>query len=309
MKVVFMGTPDFAVPCLEKLFEANYEIPLVITQPDKPKGRGKSIAFPPVKEKAIELDLKVCQPQNVNSPEMVSILQDINPDVIAVVAFGQILKEDVLNLPRYGCINVHASLLPQYRGAAPINWVIINGENKTGITTMKMDRGLDTGDMLVKKEIPIEDKDNAGDLHDKLMALGAEVLLDTLKAIKNDEITPTPQNNSLSSYAPIMSKELGRINWNLTAEEIKNLVRGTFPWPGAYFIYGDYHVKVLEVEACEAFKEGKPGEVVKVDNKGIYINTKSGCLVIKKLQFPGKKKMYIEDFLRGNNFDIGIVLD
>lgn len=308
MKVVFMGTPDFAVPTLKRIHESKYNIPLVITQPDRPKGRGKKLASPPVKVEAEKLGIKVLQPENVNTKETIELLESISPDVIVVVAYGQILKEEILNLPKYGCINVHASLLPYYRGAAPINWAIINGEKKTGITTMYMDKGLDTGDMLLKKEILIGENETAGQLHDRLKEIGAELLVETLHYIEKGQIERTPQDNSIATYAPILNKSIGKINWEKTAVEIHNLVRGLNPWPCAYFEYNSMKVKVFVTEVCKETKEGNIGQVVKVNNEGIYVSTAKDCLVIKELQFPNKKRMKVSEYLKGNEFPTGIIL-
>lgn len=303
-----MGTPDFSVPTLEKLHEAGHEISLVITQTDKPKGRGKKLTPQPVKVKAQELGLEVYQPKSVNCEESIEKLKEISPEVIVVVAYGQLLKKEILNLPKHGCINVHASLLPKYRGAAPINWVIINGENKTGITTMLMEKGLDTGDMLLKEEISIMEKETAGELHDRLMVLGAQVMVDTLDGLENETIVRIPQDHSKSSYAPLMDKNLGKIDWNKNSEDIFNLVRGTNPWPSAFISYMDKKVKISDVEVVERFKEGQPGQVVKVSDDGIFVNTKDKCLVIKKIQFPGKKMMTVSNFIKGNEFKTGEIL-
>ncbi|WP_120166171.1 methionyl-tRNA formyltransferase [Thermohalobacter berrensis] len=308
MKVVFMGTPDFAVPTLEKIYNEGYDIPLVITQPDRPKGRGKKLSSPPVKIKAKELGLDVYQPQNVNDKECITQLEKISPDVIVVIAYGQILKEDLLNLPKYGCVNVHASLLPKYRGAAPINWVIINGEKKTGITTMYMDKGLDSGDILLKEGIDIREDETAGELHDRLMYLGADVLVETLRKIENGTLERIPQDHDKATYAPMMDRKLGKIDWEKSAEKIKNLVRGTYPWPGAYTNYKGKKVKIIEVDAIDQFKEGEPGKVVKVSDEGIYVNAKEGCIVIKRLQFPNKRKMTIRQYLLGNSFEEDVIL-
>lgn len=229
MKVVYMGTPDFAVPTLERLIE-KHEVAAVLTQPDKPKGRGQKMQYTPVKEVAVKFNIPVYQPLNLKTDEeCISKLKDINPDVIIVVAYGQILSKEILDIPRYGCINVHASLLPELRGAAPINWSIIRGNNKTGITTMKMDVGLDTGDMLLKKEVEIKESETAGELHDKLMEIGAELLIETLQKIETGEISPEAQIHELSSYAPMLDKELGHIDWSLDAGSIHNLIRGVTP--------------------------------------------------------------------------------
>lgn len=308
MKVVFMGTPDFSVPTLEALYNVGHEIPLVISQKDKAKGRGKKVINTPVKEKALELKLSVFQPENVNSKESIDTIKSTNPDVIVVVAYGQILKNDILNIPKYGCINVHASLLPRYRGAAPINWVIINGEKYTGITTMMMETGLDSGDMLLKMETEIYEEETAGQLHDRLKYMGAELLIDTLKKIENGSLRKTPQNHSEATYASMMTKELGKINWSKKASEIKNLIRGTQPWPSAYTIYNGMNIKILEVDIVDKFIEGDNGEVIKVNDEGIYVNASDKCVVLKHIQFPGKRSMTISEFLRGNKFEIGTVL-
>lgn len=307
MKVIFMGTPDFAVPTLDALFK-EHDVSLVITQTDKPKGRGKAMTPPPVKARALELGLEVYQPEDINSPESIEKIKAINPDVIVVVAYGQILKDEILDCPTHKCINVHASLLPKYRGAAPLNWVVIKGESKTGTTIMEMNRGLDSGDMLSTCEMTIEEDMTAGDVHDKMMYDGSELLIETLKNIEEGNIEKVPQDHDKSTYAPIMDKKLGKIDWNTDAKDIKNLVRGTCPWPGAYFNYKDKNVKVLEVEVCDSSKGGVPGSIVKVSSEGIVVNAKDKCVVLKKIQFPGKKAVSIEDYLRGNEFDSDIIL-
>ncbi len=308
MKIVFMGTPDFSVPTLEALFHNGYEISLVISQADKAKGRGKKVLFTPVKEKALQLGLNVYQPDNVNSKESIEIIKRENPDVIVVIAYGQILKEDILNIPKFGCINVHASLLPKYRGAAPINWAIINSEKNTGITTMVMEKGLDSGDMLLKKETEIYSEETAGELHDRLMKIGADLLVETLKELETGNLRSIPQNHEEATYAPMMSKELGRINWNESATRIRNLVRGTQPWPGAYTTYKDNNIKILEVDIIDKFKEDESGKVIRISNDGIFVNALDNCIVIKQIQFPGKKAMSVSEFLRGNEFELGILL-
>ena len=307
MKVIFMGTPDFAVPTLDALFK-EHDVELVVTQTDKPKGRGKTLTPPPVKARALELGIEVYQPEDINSTESIEKIQGIDPDVIVVVAYGQILKEEILNCPTHKCINVHASLLPKYRGAAPLNWVVIKGECKTGTTIMEMDRGLDSGDMLSTCEMTIDEDMTAGDVHDQMMHEGSDLLIETLKNIESGNIERTPQDHDESTYAPIMDKKLGKIDWNTDAEDIKNLVRGTCPWPSAYFNYNDKNVKVLEVEVCDTLASGIPGSIVKVSNEGIVVNTKDKCVVLKKIQFPCKKPVTIEDYLRGNEFDCDIIL-
>lgn len=308
MKVVFMGTPDFAVDTLESIVKAGHEVPLVISMPDKRKGRGKKMQATPVKESALKHDLKVHQPIKVNDEETLSLLDEIQPDVIVVVAYGQILRKHILELPKYGCVNVHASLLPKYRGAAPINWAIIKGETKTGITTMMMEKGLDTGDMLMMKEVDIDEHDHAGVLHDKLMVVGGQLLVETLSKLEKNELQPIKQNDELSTYAPMMDKTLGQIDWNKDAYEIDQLIRGTYPWPGAYTRYQDETVKILEAEKCEDCESGENGEILEVNKKYIKIKCNSGCILIKQLQFSGKKAMTVQSYLAGNDIEKGIVL-
>lgn len=308
MKVVFMGTPDFSVPCLQAIIDEGHEVVAVVTQPDKPKGRGKKMSMPPVKELAIKYDIEVYQPQRVKTDEFVNILKDINPDVIIVVAFGQILSKDILDIPKYGCINVHASLLPKYRGAAPINWVIINGEKTTGVTTMYMDVGLDTGDMILKKEMNIEVDQTAGELHDKMMYVGADVLKDTLRLIENNNAPRQKQNDDESSYAPIMDKNLGNINWAKKSEEIYNLIRGTNPWPSAYTKYNDDTMKIWKSEILDKESNNKPGTILKVDKEGIQVATGNKILLLKEIQMPGKRRMSVEDYIKGNDIDTNSTL-
>ena len=309
MNIIFMGTPDFAVPTLEVIYKNGHDISLVVTQKDKPKGRGKKVSYTPVKEKAIELGLRVYQPENVNTNDSIEVMKKLSPDVVVVVAYGQILKEDILSIPKFGCINVHASLLPKYRGAAPISWAVINGESKTGITTMMMSKGLDTGDMLLKTEIDIGENETASELHDRLMYIGADLLIETLKRIQAGNIIKTPQNHSESTYAPIMTKELGKIDWNMEGRTIKNLVRGTQNWPGAYTIYKGEKIKIHKVEICDKFSPCKNGTVVKVNDEGIFVNAKDTCVILKTIQFPDKRSMDVGEYLRGNDFEEGIVLD
>lgn len=303
-----MGTPDFAVPSLKVLIEEGIEILGVITQPDKPKGRGKKMSMPPVKEEALKYGIDVYQPKKVKDKEFVEFLKSLNPDIIVVVAFGQILSKEILSIPKYGCINVHASLLPKYRGAAPINWVIINGEKTTGITTMYMDEGLDTGDMILKAEIEIGSEETAGELHDRLCILGGEVLRDTLKLIKENKAPREVQDDSLSCYAPMMDKSLGSIDWNKSAKDIFNLIRGTNPWPSSFTKYKGQTMKVWKSKVLDKKSNEKPGTVLKVDQNGIYVSTKDGILLIEEIQMPGKKRMYVKEYIKGNEIDEKVVL-
>ncbi|WP_353093942.1 methionyl-tRNA formyltransferase [Tissierella praeacuta] len=309
MKIVFMGTPDFAVPTLKSLFSKGYSIELVITQKDKPKGRGKKVQHTPVKEKALELGLEVYQPDSINDIESVDRIKSINPDFIVVVAYGQILKKDILEMPKCGCYNVHASLLPKYRGAAPINWAIINGEKETGVTIMEMEEGLDSGDMLLWKSIPISLDDDAVSMHDKLSILGGELIVEALDGIKNGILNKTPQNHNLSTYAHMLNKSMGRINWSDRGENIINLIRGLKSWPSAYTQYKDEIVKIHKASLIDKIKEGKNGEIIKVDNNGIYVNAKDKTIIIEEVQFPGKKKLKVGEYLRGNSIEKGIILN
>lgn len=308
MNIVFMGTPEFAVPALEALHSKGYDISLVITQKDKRRGRGKKLLPTPVKEKALELGLEVYQPDSVNEKDTINRLIEINPDVIVVVAFGQILKKDLLNIPKYGCLNIHASILPKYRGAAPINWAIINGEKETGITIMEMDEGLDTGDILKVERIPIEKDDDSISIHDKLSHLGAKLIIQVLEEMRMGKIEKTPQNHELSSYAPMLSKETGRIDWNNNGNNIINLIKGLKPWPSAYFIYNGDSIKIHKARIEDRLNDEENGVVVKVSDEGIYVNCKDSTIVIEELQFPGKRKMKVSEYLRGNKFPTNIKL-
>lgn len=308
MNVIFMGTPEFAVPTLKKLYEKGHNIQLVVTQPDKPSGRGKKLKKSEVKETAEQLNIPVFQPDKIKKPENIEELKKYNPDVIVVVAYGQILNKEILNMPKYGCINVHASLLPKLRGAAPLNWAIINGEDHTGVTTMKMDVGLDTGDMLLKSEVEIDENMNVGELHDILMEKGAELLIETLEKIEKNELTPHMQDDSLSNYAPMFNNENRKIDWNKSAKQIHDLVRGLSPWPTAYFTMEDKQVKVYESTYSNERINHVPGYVIKADNEGIFVTTGNGIVILKEIQMPGKNKMKVEAYLRGNKFPEHILL-
>lgn len=308
MNIVFMGTPEFAVPSLTSLFERGYNISLVVTQKDRPKGRGKKIRPTPIKEKALELGLEVYQPDSINSRESINKLRELSPDCIVVIAFGQVLKREVLDIPQYGCINIHASLLPKYRGAAPINWAIINGEKETGVTIMEIDEGLDTGDMLHYKKIPIMEEDDSESIHDKLSIMGGDLIVETIEGLKDGSVVKLPQDDSLSTYAPMLSKNTGKVDWNNSGIKIKNLVRGLKPWPSAYMVYKGENVKIHKVKVVEKFSKEDNGVVVKVSDEGIYVNCEDGCIVIEELQFPGKKRLHVCEYLRGNEFDSSIRL-
>lgn len=308
MKIVFMGTPEFAVPCLQKIIDEGHEVLAVVTQPDKPKGRGKKLAMPPVKELALKYNIDVYQPVKAREESFVEKLKEINPELIVVVAFGQILPKSILDIPKFGCVNVHASLLPKYRGAAPLNWVIINGEEKTGVTTMYMDVGLDTGDMILKSEIPLDDEITAGELHDKMMVQGAEVLKDTIDLISKGEAPREKQNDEETCYSPIMDKSLGNIDWSKSATDIHNLIRGVNPWPSAYTTYDKQTMKIWKTKVLDKSSEKTPGTIINVDKNGIEVSTGDKALQISEIQMSGKKRMIVSEYIKGNDISTGIVL-
>lgn len=304
MKIVFMGTPDFAVPSLEALIE-KYGVEAVFTQPDRPKGRGKKMAFSAVKEVAVKHDIKVLQPEKLKDDrEAIEYLKELNPDFIIVVAFGQILTKEVLDIPRFGCINLHASLLPMYRGAAPLNWVIINGEKKSGNTTMLMDVGLDTGDMLLKDEVEITENMTAGELHDILMVRGGNLLIETIEGIANGSLKGIKQEGE-TCYAKMLSKNTGKISWNNSALDIHNLIRGLNPWPIAHTTYKDENMKIYESEVLAENSSKEPGTILSVNKAGIKVSCKEGILLIKKVQFPNGKPLTIEQYINGKDIEVG----
>ena len=308
MKIVFMGTPDIAVPCLQKIIDEKYEILGVVTQPDKPKGRGKKLGMSPVKELAIENNIPVYQPVKARDKEFIDKIKSLNPDVIVVVAFGQILPKEILEIPKLGCINVHVSLLPKYRGAAPINWVIINGEEKTGVTTMYMDEGLDTGDMILKTEVNLDENITAGELHDKMMNIGPETIKETLRLIEEGNAPRQVQNHEEFSYAPIMNKSLGNIDFSKSAREIHNLVRGVNPWPSAYTTYNDVIMKVWKTKVLDEKSTKDVGTIIDVSKDGIKVSTIDNVLLIEEIQMPNKKRMLVGEYIKGNTIETGLVL-
>ena len=298
MKIVFMGTPDFAVSTLESLVKGGHEVIAAVTQPDKPKGRGKAVQLTPVKEKAMEYEIPVYQPVKARDPEFVELLKGMNPDVIVVVAFGQLLPKAILDIPKYGCVNVHASLLPKYRGAAPIQWAVIDGEEVSGVTTMLMDEGLDTGDMLEKAEIVLDEKETGGSLFDKLSALGGELILSTLEKMENGTITRTPQGDSTTSYAKMLKKTMGEIDWHMEAVKIERLIRGLNPWPSAYTSLKGKTVKIWSADVVAGESTGNPGRVTVTKDK-LLVECGENFLSITELQLEGKKRMETAAFLRG----------
>ena len=305
MRVIFMGTPDFSVGTLEALVQAGHEVVLAVTQPDKPKGRGGKMQYTPVKEKALEYGIPVFQPAKVREPACVEELAGYRADVIVVIAFGQILPRSILELTPYGCINVHASLLPKYRGAAPIQWALIDGETVTGVTTMQMDEGLDTGDMLLEAEVPIGADETGGSLHDKLAAAGAKLCVETLKALEEGTVTPRKQGESPTKYARMLDKELGRIDWSRDAASIERLIRGLNPWPSAYTLWEGKTMKIWAAEVLDGDSALPCGAVADVTKTGFSVQTGSGLLRILELQIPGKKRMSADAFLRGYRMEPG----
>ena len=308
MKAVFMGTPDFAVGTLEELIHSRHEVAAVVTQPDKPKGRGKAMQFPPVKEVAVRENIPVYQPRRVRDPEFIKILKEIDPDVIVVGAFGQIIPQEIIDLPKYGCINVHGSILPKYRGAAPIQWAVIDGEKESGVTTMQMDAGLDTGDMLLKTIIPLEKEETGGSLFEKLSTAGAKLLIETLEKLEEGSIVPEKQGESPTPYAKMLTKEMGDLDWKKDAVLLEQLIRGLNPWPSAYTHLNGKTLKIWSAEVEERETKEKPGTVVEVNKKELKVQTGKGILSLKEVQIEGKKRMEIDAFLRGNTVKEGIVL-
>ncbi len=305
MKIVFMGTPDFAVGALQAVIEAGHQVTAVVTQPDKPKGRGKEVQMTPVKVCAMAHNIPVFQPVKVKAPEAVEVLRSYQADIFVVAAFGQILSEEILEMPRYGCVNIHASLLPAYRGAGPIQWAIIDGRKKTGITIMQMDKGLDTGDILLQKEVLIDERETGDSLHDKLAVAGAELIVEALSKIEASQVTPRRQNDEESCYAKMLQKSMGKIDWNMTSEKLDCLIRGLISWPGAFTTYRGKTLKIWEEEPAEKVpsdrkvKEEEPGTVLGVEKDAFYVQTGKGVLKILAVQMEGKKRMAVKDFLLG----------
>lgn len=308
MKIIYMGTPDFAVEALEALASSRHEVTAVFTQPDKPKGRGKAMQFTPVKEVALRENIPVYQPKKVRDPEVIQKIRELAPDVLVVVAFGQIIPQEILDIAPYGCINVHGSLLPKYRGAAPIQWAVIDGEKESGVTTMQMDAGLDTGDMLLKTVVPLDEKETGGSLFDKLSKAGADLLLKTLDALENGTVTPQKQGESPTAYAKMLTKDMGAIDWNRPAKELERLIRGLNPWPGTYTEYQGKTLKIWGATVKEGGDPSKAGTIVNVKKHSFGIQTKDGILVPTEIQLEGKKRMTAEAFLCGVSLEEGTVL-
>ena len=312
MKIVFMGTPDFAEKSLEAVYNAGHEILAVVTNPDRPKGRGMKMVASPAKEFAISKELKIYQPEKVRKNiDFIEEIKALEPDVICVVAYGKILPKEILEIPKFGCINVHGSLLPKYRGAAPIQWAVINGEKVTGVTTMYMDVGMDTGDMILKEETEIAPDETTGELWDRLAKIGAGLLVKTLEQIENKTAPRIPQGEDFS-MAPMLDKKMSKIDWeNKTAQEIKNLVRGLNPIMGTYSYLNRKKIKIWKVDVVEADNvDVRNGTVLKADSKdGLYIKAKNGIVKILEIQGENAKRMNIQDFLRGNKIEVGSIFE
>jgi methionyl-tRNA formyltransferase len=303
-----MGTPDFAVGTLEEIIQAGHEVIGVVTQPDKEKGRGGKLSFPPVKETALKYNLDIYQPRRVREPDFIQIVKDLEPEVIVVAAFGQILPKELLDIPPYGCINVHASLLPKYRGAAPIQAAIINGDKETGVTIQHMAVKLDSGDIILQESIPIADDETGGSLFDKLALLGAKLSVRALKELEDGTATRTPQDDSLATHVKMLDKEMGDIDFTQPAINIERLIRGLNPWPSAYTRLNGRILKLWKAAVVEYSGQGEPGEVVKVDKNSFTVMTGKDALEIHELQLEGKKRLTCDAFLRGYPIDKGIIL-
>ncbi|MBQ4068459.1 MAG: methionyl-tRNA formyltransferase [Lachnospiraceae bacterium] len=308
MKIIFMGTPDFSVPVLDSLVEAGHEVVAVITQPDKPKGRGKEMQPTPVKEAALRYNIPVYQPVKVRDDEFVKVLEGFNVDVMVVVAFGQILTKNILDMPKYGCINVHASLLPKYRGAAPMQWSIIDGETKTGVAIQQMDEGIDTGDILAVEEIELDAKETYGSLHDKLTVMGGPLVVKVLEELENGTVTRVKQNDEESNYVKIIKKSFGKIDFTMDAVKIERLIRGLNPWPSAFTTFNNKTLKIWDADVIAKEFEGEFGEIVEVTKNNFTVKTGKGALVVNELQLEGKKRMMTDAFLRGVTVEKGVIL-
>lgn len=309
MKIIFMGTPDFAVGTLKALIQAGHEITLVVSQPDKPKGRGHELVPTPVKAVALEHNLRIYQPEKLRGEIAEEMIRSTEADVIVVAAFGQLIPKSILEMKRYGCINVHGSLLPKYRGAAPIQWAVIDGEKESGITIMQMDSGLDTGDMLLKAAIPLFPKETGGSLFDKLSALGASLCVEALEKLEAGSLKPEKQGESPTPYAKMLTKEMGELDWSRPAIELERLIRGLNPWPSAYTKLSGKTLKIWDADVCEEEEAGSVcGEIVRVSKETFYVSCGQGVLKINELQLQGKKRMDTAAFLRGYHLEKGSIL-
>jgi methionyl-tRNA formyltransferase len=309
MRIIFMGTPEFAVPSLDMLVREGYDVMAVVTQPDKPKGRGNKLTPPPVKVYALEKGIEVLQPVKVRTPEYAEQLRRLKPDLMVTAAYGRILTKEVLQIPPYGTINVHGSLLPKYRGAAPIQWAIINGDQVAGITTMYTDVGMDTGDMLVKREIEITGDMTSGELHDIMAAAGAGVLKETLERLQAGTLVGIPQPHEQATHAPMMEKETGHIDWSRDAQAVHNLVRGTDPWPGAFTFYRGERMRIWKTAVSTQSIKGKiPGTICTVDREGVLVVCGTGAVIVREVQFDSGKRMSVDEYIRGHQINEGELL-
>jgi methionyl-tRNA formyltransferase len=305
MKIVFMGTPDFSIPTLKVLHHSSHSLLSVITQPDKPKGRGQKLLVSPVKQYALDFSLPILQPETVNAPEFIASLNKNRPDIIIVIAFGQILSEAFLKVPKQFCINLHSSLLPKYRGAAPIHRSILNGDTRTGVTSMIMDKGMDTGDILLMQETPIQETDDAQTLHDTLSEMGGALVLETLKRLEENTLLPTPQDHNQATYAPKLKKEEGLIKWEQPATTLLNQVRGLTPWPGTFTLLNKKRLRILKAQVTDGISDDIPGQVSRITDAGIEVGTGQDRLIITELQPEGKKSMSAKSFLAGHKIERG----
>jgi len=306
-RIIFFGTPSFAIPTLKRLLQETDEVVAVVTQPDREKGRGRKVVPSPVKEFALQHKISVFQPKKVKDENFYENLKALQPDLIVVVAYGQILPKSILDIPRYGAINVHASLLPKYRGASPIAWAILKGEKRTGVTTIKMDEGMDTGDILLQKEIILGERETFESLHDRLALLGEEVLMETLERMKKGDLTPIPQDHSEATFAPPFKKEDGRIDWKKEAREIDCQIRALNPWPGTFTEWNGRLLKIFSGEVRQGISKGEAGRVVWVGADFIEVETGNGSLLIKEVQLEGKRRMSVKEFLSGHSIPVGTV--
>lgn len=309
MDIVYMGTPDFAVPALEKLIEAGHRITAVVTQPDRQRGRGKEVLYSPVKECALKYDIPVFQPGKIKAPEAVEQLKSYQADIFVAAAFGQILSKEILEMPKYGCVNIHASLLPKYRGAAPIQWAVINGEEKTGVTIMQMDEGLDTGDIISQREVLIAQDETGESLFEKLSVVGAELLAETLEGIRRGDAVKRKQDDSQSTYARMLKKEDGRIHWNRTSKQIEQQIRGMNSWPSAYTIWNGKTLKIWKAQWNQSVHAHAPGTILDVEKESVMVACGEGIIRIQELQLEGKKRMPVKDFLLGYHMEAGSKLE
>ncbi len=307
-KIIFMGTPKFAVPALRALYKNGQEVALVVTQPDRPKGRGRKVLPSPVKKAALGLGYELIQPDSIQTEAFARVMAKYNPDIVIVVAYGRIIPGNILALPTIATINIHASLLPKYRGPAPIHWAVINGEKETGITLILMDEGLDTGDILLSSKVAIGPDDTSGTLHDRLADLGADLLIQALKLFETNDITPTPQDHTRATYAPLLNKNDGRMDWKLPAESLEAFIRGMSPWPGAFTFHGDKRLKIFKAVPIRMDIADSPGTVIKGFPDELRVATGKGALSIMEIQGESGKRLPITDFLRGYHLHPGTTL-